>query len=93
MYPPDTLTTANPVVQLELICCDNLDECVSNTFSVTCTNTAPDTVDLTTTSYILQYDSLSSNGQHFTFARTSTEFIDDLDTNYATYTTTDTYSH
>jgi len=53
MYPPDTATNDNPTIHIELKCCNSLDQCVSNTFSVTSTNTIPDTVTLETTYYLL----------------------------------------
>jgi hypothetical protein len=61
MYPPDTFS-ATPVINIGLDCCNNLDECVTSTFTVTATNTIPTMNTLATTKYTLQYDTVSGTG-------------------------------
>jgi hypothetical protein len=72
MYPPDTndfaingVNSIAPPIDIELICCNNIDQCVSNTFTVTPTNSNPTLIATHNTNYILQYDTNTDTGQYF----------------------------
>ena len=52
LYPPDS-TLGIPAVSLVLKCCNMIDECIDNTFSITPYNTKPTMIPLPQTSYTL----------------------------------------
>lgn len=56
VYPPSVQS-----VELEYICCNAIEECATMTFIVTSKDTSP-TVSLTTSNYVIQYDTTANVG-------------------------------
>ena len=75
MYPPDTKNFIN----IELKCCNTIEQCVKSTFYINPKDTAPSN-DLNgrLSNYVLRYDSdpLSSVGEGFQWGMRNTYFYD-----------------
>mmetsp|Transcript_5424 Transcript_5424/g.4111 ORF Transcript_5424/g.4111 Transcript_5424/m.4111 type:complete len:178 (+) Transcript_5424:74-607(+) len=87
IYPPNTA----PTINVELLCCDNIDQCAVNSFYVTPQNTQPVLLsDPSLNVYVLHYDNEEGYGEHFRWGRHSSLFSD---ADEETSSPIDTYNH
>lgn len=97
MYPPDFYfsgSTGEPPLMIELICCNALDQCVSNAFTVTPVDIKPTMLtNVSTTVYTIQYDNAAAIGQHFTWTMNTYNFIPGYTSPLEITNPTDPYSH
>ena len=86
MYPVDVAE-----YEIEIHCCNNIDQCAINTFTISpVDNTPVSTYGTGITPFTIQYDGWESIGQHIDWALTSLYFTD---ADIVTTDALDTYDH